>query len=356
MQIDLRIPSLAVKFIIALCLSFSFVSSALGDDALLKVYGGVLHLSDGESTTIQMEAETVKIYLHKDTYTVDATFEFFNHGKTETVKVGFPKKGHGYAPQFRGPINFILFESWVNDEKTPVKEQIGEVWLNHQKLNKTQIKAMRNGKLSGWLEENRWLVKQVTFEGNAKTVTRVKYEAPYDSNLGEGIYIYGTGRSWVDNITKARFIINASPDVAFSGAVFSENDLPKTRRQYPWKRISEFEYEFILDNIKPKENEMLSFYYYPREEWHVADFIEVPVERKHIESLTFWQLRVLRNWIYAKHGKIFTDPELNKYFIRQDWYKPSNDFKEADLSTLEKENIAAIASYEKELKTNLHRK
>ena len=66
-----------------------------------------------------MESETVEIELHKKTYTIDATFEFFNYGETATAQVGFPKSGYGYTPDFKGVDNLNTFETWVNGDKVP---------------------------------------------------------------------------------------------------------------------------------------------------------------------------------------------------------------------------------------------
>ena len=41
-------------------------------------------------------------------------------------------------------------------------------------------------------------------------------------------------------------------------------------------------------------------------------------------SLTDWEIRVARNEIYARHGRIFSDPDLNAYFRSQSWYTPRN--------------------------------
>ena len=57
-------------------------------------------------------------------------------------------------------------------------------------------------------------------------------------------------------------------------------------------------------------------------------------------------LRVLRNEIYARHGRIFKDPELQKYFAAQAWYTPNPDFKDEMLSEVESENLKKIKAAE----------
>ena len=57
-------------------------------------------------------------------------------------------------------------------------------------------------------------------------------------------------------------------------------------------------------------------------------------------------LRVLRNEIYARRGRIFKDAELQKYFAAQSWYQPNADFKDEMLNETEITNLAAIRQAE----------
>ncbi len=59
-------------------------------------------------------------------------------------------------------------------------------------------------------------------------------------------------------------------------------------------------------------------------------------------------LRVLRNEIYARRGRIFKDAELQKYFAAQSWYLPNPDFKDEQLSDIEFQNLAAIKKAEEQ--------
>ena len=57
-------------------------------------------------------------------------------------------------------------------------------------------------------------------------------------------------------------------------------------------------------------------------------------------------LRVLRNEIYARHGRVFKDAGLQKYFDSQAWYKSNPDFKDDQLSQIEVGNLAIIKQAE----------
>jgi hypothetical protein len=66
-----------------------------------------------------------------------------------------------------------------------------------------------------------------------------------------------------------------------------------------------------------------------------------------LSGLSKWQLDVLRNEIYAAHGRTFERSDLQNYFDRQTWYTRDSGFSEARLSSLEKRNAEFIAKYQK---------
>ena len=72
-----------------------------------------------------------------------------------------------------------------------------------------------------------------------------------------------------------------------------------------------------------------------------------PIARALLEGLFIEDASQMRHEIYARHGKVFKEPWLQKYFSSFDWYKADPDFTEATLSEVEKKNIATIAAYEK---------
>jgi hypothetical protein len=72
-----------------------------------------------------------------------------------------------------------------------------------------------------------------------------------------------------------------------------------------------------------------------------------PVTRVLLEGLFVEDVSQMRQEIYARHGKVFKEPWLQKYFASFDWYKPDPNFTDDALSEVEKKNIAAIAAYEK---------
>jgi len=72
-----------------------------------------------------------------------------------------------------------------------------------------------------------------------------------------------------------------------------------------------------------------------------------PITRALLEGLFLEDAGQMRQEIYARHGKVFKEPWLQKYFASFDWYKADPNFSDVALTDVEKANIATIAAYEK---------
>ena len=71
-----------------------------------------------------------------------------------------------------------------------------------------------------------------------------------------------------------------------------------------------------------------------------------------LEGLSADELRLARNELYARHGRIFQDEGLRNYFNSLDWYEPTiegEDFQESILNEFEIANRDLIVAYEKEI-------
>jgi VWFA-related protein len=67
-----------------------------------------------------------------------------------------------------------------------------------------------------------------------------------------------------------------------------------------------------------------------------------------LEDLTELELTLARNEIFARHGRLFTVPELQSYFDAIPWYAEIPDkYKEVELSQLELDNALFIIDYAK---------
>ena len=81
----------------------------------------------------------------------------------------------------------------------------------------------------------------------------------------------------------------------------------------------------------------------------IADSNSRVIEKKEIENLSPWELKVARNEIYARHGKEFVYEDMKCYFDGKSWYSKNQNFSETDLSSTEIKNISIILEYEKEI-------
>jgi len=59
-----------------------------------------------------------------------------------------------------------------------------------------------------------------------------------------------------------------------------------------------------------------------------------------------WQLTLMRNEIYARHGRPFQNSYIRSHFLKQSWYRPDANYRESRLSRLERENAEYIRDYQ----------
>jgi hypothetical protein len=70
------------------------------------------------------------------------------------------------------------------------------------------------------------------------------------------------------------------------------------------------------------------------------------LEGSDLEMLSLMQLGEMRNEIFARHGYSFKKLEYRQLFEKYDWYVPVSTNVEADLTQIEKANVAKIKEYE----------
>jgi hypothetical protein len=75
-------------------------------------------------------------------------------------------------------------------------------------------------------------------------------------------------------------------------------------------------------------------------------FQRTPLTDSLLRGVSLYDLRLLRNEVYARHGRRFTTPWLATYFKAFPWYTPRADFTIAELSQTEKDNVKLIQAVE----------
>ena len=68
-----------------------------------------------------------------------------------------------------------------------------------------------------------------------------------------------------------------------------------------------------------------------------------------LRDLSRRDLRILRNMVYARHGRAFKSELLQLHFERQSWYKVDPAYSDAKLSEVDKRNVQIIRSVEDSL-------
>ena len=75
-----------------------------------------------------------------------------------------------------------------------------------------------------------------------------------------------------------------------------------------------------------------------------------------LRGLSLHELRLLRNEIYARHGRVFKTLWLQQYFGSQMWYDANESFKDEEMSGPDKTNVETIVAHENKLHNQLSTK
>mgnify|MGYP004535032351 CR=1 FL=1 len=85
------------------------------------------------------------------------------------------------------------------------------------------------------------------------------------------------------------------------------------------------------------------------EEYILPDSADRKLKKSDLKGLSKKELQIARNEIYARHGRMFQDTQLQEYFDGQSWYQGTTapeDFSEDILNSIEKRNAAFIKKFE----------
>ena len=85
----------------------------------------------------------------------------------------------------------------------------------------------------------------------------------------------------------------------------------------------------------------------PTNNYVISDSDSRIISESELKNLTPWQLKVARNEIYARHGRVFVHKDLSCYFANQSWYSSDPNYSSSQLSLTENKNISTILNYEK---------
>jgi len=75
-----------------------------------------------------------------------------------------------------------------------------------------------------------------------------------------------------------------------------------------------------------------------------------------LRGMSLYDLRVIRNEVYARHGRRFETPWLRDFFKNEPWYAPRAEFTISELSETEKANVKLIQAAENRRHEDLSRR
>jgi len=151
-----------------LLINILFLNNLYANDAWVNSSGGSFALFKNKNPNIQMASETMKINLYNNYYEMDIEFHFFNYRDTVELQVSFPEYTWGTIDSK----NISNFETTVNNKK-----------VDFEIIQNQGFSPSYNSNSS--LNIKSWYVRDVVFEANSYTITRVHYRANYS---GAGSY------------------------------------------------------------------------------------------------------------------------------------------------------------------------
>lgn len=367
-------------FIILIALSPSIVRADGVEVEVIKGYTVI----PVQNHAVRMLSEEVKMFPAEkqneinESVQVNANFIFENlSDKKIEMKMGFP---FFLSDNPRG------FKSWIQGQPVKVEKRPmggkGEIVLQHER--------------SGYILH--MYVWDISFAPHEKKEVKVEYVGGWGNALTPAefyfIYVTETGALWSGTIGKADIYLKLSS----ADMKMLNNPNYKLRASPSGYVLKGDQLEWHFENWKPKDNIGVVIYYdepgpkmftgNPKEfsagiivtkkdtqppipdamdrcknyfkdkklyeanyKYYKAEYLDHWYEDRFSDKDPMPQLciKALRNEIYARHGRIFTTPDMKQIFESALWYKPRADFKESDLNEKEKKNVEFISEYEKKM-------
>jgi len=155
---------------------------------------------------------------------------------------------------------------------------------------------------------------------------------PYDKTLATKTTEY--------QLTKKPFVYNASLMLPQDWDYIDYSNFKEKKETY------KDETSGVTDTI------VNTFYRSASEKVYTINSSRQRLTEKDVKNLRKLDLQILRNTIFARHGYTFKSRGVRQFFDQVDWYIPVSDNIEADLSQVEKDNIALLTRFEKYAEDN----
>ena len=199
--------------------------------------------------------------------------------------------------------------------------------------------------MSDWKERNGSLIKKVKFTGRSysDSIEVVVYFTVYENEKDfglSGVEINGE-KAEVDVINDIFDMVSADVENQKSIVKKEKNkEKPKKKKQKKTEN----------NKKTTKKQEKATVNNYNSNEYLLPYSDSTYLTDSDLRILSSEELRLARNEIFARYGRMFKDAELQNYFNQCSWYKPlikPEDFNENQLNVYEKANIKLIKQHEK---------
>jgi len=169
----------------------------------------------------------------------------------------------------------------------------------------------------------------------------------------EGYQFYETSESWEvisENVTSIEDIelepLTITSEILPDSSDSSANSQPVAQDNSSEEATSSVSETEQTDATSPTvETDYSDEYIFP-------DSDVIRLDANDLQRLSGYELRIARNEIAARHGRMFKDPELQAYFNEKSWYTPSISPEDFDanidsiLNKTEKYNMELIKEFE----------
>jgi len=180
--------------------------------------------------------------------------------------------------------------------------------------------------------------------GSDKSDGRFQLKIKQDSLVGDwSAYNKSDVKSPEKTVKLIRKEFAYNPNFMLSKKSYEESDY---ENPVDWNGGKVKTESYVTDEGKTETYEN-TFYRSASDKVFVINASKQKLAEKDLKNLRKLDLQIIRNTVFARHGYSFKKATYRQFFENTDWYVPVSSNVDADLSPLEKENVALLARLEK---------
>ncbi|HKW08790.1 MAG TPA: YARHG domain-containing protein [Gemmatimonadaceae bacterium] len=311
-----------------------------------------------QDSTLQ-EWLATRPWYHADSAFMNARLTERERENLEVVREAEAQKHPQIEPgDMRFYQNRVITTTMLGDHSPQDWEVLeAEVLANHGYVWDPESENDRNlqpGELQHYFDERYWYKPDSTFHAsqlsaierqNLDTIAlAVMRQNKRSISFGQ-MNLFATtalSESMLANLPIAELRLLRNEIYARHGRRFQTTWLAETFRQQPWYTPRA---DFSDGNLSAVDSANIKLITSREQQLHesLSTKLLTPGD---VSGLRNEDARRLRNEIYARHGRRFQDPKLQRYFASFSWYKPNGAFRENQLNETEKLNAILISQYE----------